>query len=65
MKQEILNRLQTVILALNCVTVCGKANMVNQASSIEALESIVAILQTADINPPPPQVPAEEAGKQE
>ncbi len=46
MKNEILQRLDAVLGALNRVTVCGKENLGNLSGSIVMLEEIGRMLQS-------------------
>lgn len=48
MKNEILQRLDAVLGALNRVTVCGKENLGNLSGSIVMLEEIGRMLQSVE-----------------
>lgn len=48
MKNEILQRLDAVIGALNRVFVCGVDNLGNQSGSIVMLEEVKRMLQSVD-----------------
>lgn len=52
MKDEIMQRLNVILNALNNITVSGKANLANLGGSIAALEEVGAILSDAEITPP-------------
>lgn len=52
MKNEILNRLNVVLNALNNVSVCGKANLANQSGSIALIEEVCSILADLEIVEP-------------
>lgn len=52
MKDEIMQRLNVVLNALNNITVSGKANLANLSGSIAVLEEVGAILSDAEITPP-------------
>lgn len=48
MKEDILQRLNLVLGALNSVTVCGKANLANLSGSIAMLEEVEKMVRGAD-----------------
>lgn len=52
MKDEIMQRLNVVLNALNNIAVSGKANLANLSGSIAVLEEVGAILSDAEITPP-------------
>lgn len=52
MKDEIMQRLNVVLNALNNITVNGKANLANLSGSIAVLEEVGAILSDAEITSP-------------
>lgn len=52
MKDEIMQRLNVVLNALNNITVSGKANLANLSGSIAVLEEVGTILSDAEITPP-------------
>ena len=51
MKDEIVQKLQAVIGALNCISVSGKQNLANLSGSISLLEDIAGTLQGLEICP--------------
>ena len=59
MKNEILQRLDAVLGALNRVTVCGKENLGNLSGSIVMLEEIGRMLQSVEFA----EVPKSEVKK--
>lgn len=52
MKDEIMQRLNVVLNALNSISVSGKANLANLSGSIAVLEELGAILNDAEITNP-------------
>lgn len=52
MKDEIMQRLNVILNALNNITVSGKANLANLSGSIVMLEEVGTILSGAEIVPP-------------
>ena len=48
MKEDILQRLNLVLGALNSVTVCGKANLANLSGSIAMLEEVEKMIRDTD-----------------
>lgn len=52
MKDEIMQRLNVVLNALNSISVSGKANLANLSGSIAVLEELGAILNDAEITAP-------------
>lgn len=49
MKNEILNRLVTVLNALNAVSVNGKQNLANLSGSIAVVEEVITMLGDATV----------------
>lgn len=49
MKEEILQRINAVLAALNNITVCGKGNLTNLSGSIAVLEELYGTLCTCKI----------------
>lgn len=49
MKEEIMQRINAVIIALNNITVSGKPNLSNLSGSIAIMEEIEGMLRGADI----------------
>lgn len=49
MKEEIMQRVDAVLNALNEINVSGKHNLVNLSGSIAVLEEIAGMLKNADI----------------
>lgn len=49
MKEEIMQRINIILNALNSVSVNGKANLANLSGSIATLEEIAALLSHANI----------------
>lgn len=52
MKDEIMNRLNAVLNALNNIDVRGKANLANLSGSIAVIEETCAILADAEVTSP-------------
>ena len=52
MKDEIMQRLNVVLNALNSISVSGKANLANLSGSIAVLEELGAMLSDAEIMSP-------------
>lgn len=50
MKDEILQRLDITLSALNTVSVNGKANLANLSGSIAMIEEIYTLLKGAEVN---------------
>lgn len=48
-KNEILKKLEMVLVALNNVTVCGKQNLANLSGSISILEEIGGVINHCDV----------------
>ena len=51
MKDEILQRLDITLSALNTVSVNGKANLANLSGSIAMIEEVYTLLKNAEVNP--------------
>lgn len=49
MKEEIMQRINAIIIALNNISVSGKANLSNLSGSIAILEEVEGMLSGADI----------------
>ena len=49
MKEQIMEKLNTVLMALNSISVSGKANLANLSGSIAVIEEIFGILGNAEI----------------
>lgn len=60
MKEEIMQRLIAVANALNTVPVSGKQNLANLSGSINIIEEVIGMLDSADITQ---KAPDEAKGK--
>lgn len=52
MKNEILQRLDITLSALNTVSVNGKANLANLSGSIAMIEEVYTLLKDAEVKSP-------------
>nr|DAE95449.1 MAG TPA: hypothetical protein [Bacteriophage sp.]DAM60850.1 MAG TPA: hypothetical protein [Caudoviricetes sp.] len=52
MKDEILQRLDITLSALNTVSVNGKANLANLSGSIAMIEEVYTLLKDAEVKSP-------------
>lgn len=52
MKDEILQRLDIALSALNVVSVNGKANLANLSGSIAMIEEVYTLLKDAEVKSP-------------
>ena len=54
MKEEILQKINAVLTALNNTTVCGKNNLANLSGSIAILEEVYGVLYRSSVESPTP-----------
>ena len=52
MKDEIMQRLNVVLTALNSISVRGKSDLANLSGSIAVIEEIASMLESAEITSP-------------
>jgi len=60
MNEDIMQKLSTVLIALNSISVSGKQNLANLSGSIVVLEEVANILSECDINTRKMSVPKEK-----